>query len=75
VDEVLSVGDEAFQHKCATRMDDLISSGSAVVLVSHNLKQVLDKAHRVLWLDAGRVVMTGEPREVVQRYRDHEVAS
>ena len=69
VDEVLSVGDEAFQRKSADRMTDLISSGTAVVLVSHNLEQVLDKATRALWLDKGRVQAAGAPADVVAEYR------
>lgn len=73
VDEVLSVGDEAFQRKSADRMDELIRSGTAVVLVSHNLEQVLDKADRVIWLDAGRVRLAGDPQDVVAAYREHSL--
>lgn len=69
VDEVLSVGDESFQRKSASRMDELIKSGTAVVLVSHNLDQVLDKSDRVVWLDGGRVRAVGEPAAVVEAYR------
>jgi ABC-type polysaccharide/polyol phosphate transport system ATPase subunit len=69
VDEVLSVGDESFQRKSAERMEGLIASGTAVVLVSHNLDQVLDKAHRVMWLDRGTVRAIGRPEEVVDAYR------
>lgn len=69
VDEVLSVGDENFQRKSSARMDELISGGASVVLVSHNLAQVTKRADRVLWLDHGRVQALGEPAEVVERYR------
>jgi ABC-type polysaccharide/polyol phosphate transport system ATPase subunit len=69
VDEVLSVGDESFQRRSAERMDELIRSGTAVVLVSHNLAQVLEKAHRVVWLEHGRVRQTGPPEQVVAEYR------
>lgn len=74
VDEVLSVGDESFQRKSAARMDDLIRSGTAVVLVSHNLDQVLEKADRVVWLDAGRVRAVGEPGSVVRAYREQSLS-
>jgi ABC-2 type transport system ATP-binding protein len=74
VDEVLSVGDESFQRKSAERMDQLIASGTAVVLVSHNLEQVLDKAHRVLWLDHGSVRAVGAPAEVVAAYRTQSLS-
>jgi ABC-2 type transport system ATP-binding protein len=69
VDEILSVGDEAFQSKSEAQLDALISAGAAVVLVTHNLSQVLRKATRVLWLDDGAVRMVGEPAEVVAQYR------
>jgi ABC-2 type transport system ATP-binding protein len=74
VDEVLSVGDEAFQRKSADRMDELIRSGTAVVLVSHNLEQVQDRAHRVAWLDSGIVREVGPPHVVVPSYRRHALS-
>jgi ABC-2 type transport system ATP-binding protein len=74
VDEVLSVGDESFQRKSAERMDQLIASGTAVVLVSHNLDQVLEKADRVLWLDGGGVRAAGAPDEVVSAYREQSLS-
>jgi ABC-type polysaccharide/polyol phosphate transport system ATPase subunit len=69
VDEVLAVGDEAFQQRSGDRMNQLIHAGAAVVLVSHQLEQVLTRAHRVVWLDAGQVRMEGTPAEVVSAYR------
>jgi ABC-2 type transport system ATP-binding protein len=69
VDEVLSVGDEAFQVKSEARLDELIARGTAVVLVTHDLPQVLKKATRALWLDRGEVRMQGDPAEVVTAYR------
>lgn len=69
VDEVLSVGDEAFQVKSEGRLDGLIAGGSAVVLVTHNLLQVTKKATRAVWLHQGRVRLEGDPHEVVEAYR------
>lgn len=69
VDEVLAVGDEAFQQRSGERMNELIHAGAAVVLVSHQMEQVLSRAHRVIWLEAGRVRMSGDPGEVVAAYR------
>ncbi len=68
VDEILSVGDEVFQRKSAERMSELIVGGTAVVLVSHNMRQIMEKAHRVIWLDRGNVQQMGEPGEVVSAY-------
>lgn len=69
VDEVLAVGDESFQQRSGERMNELIHNGAAVVLVSHQMEQVLKRAHRVVWLQAGRVRMNGSPQEVVDAYR------
>ena len=69
VDEVLAVGDEAFAHKCLRRIEELLSGGRTVVFVSHSLALVEDLCTRVLWLDRGRVRAIGEPRRVVDAYR------
>lgn len=69
VDEVLAVGDEAFQRKSSDRMTSMINAGSAVVLVSHSLEAVERLADHVIWLDKGKIVMAGEPEEVVETYR------
>ena len=69
VDEVLSVGDEAFRKKSEERVHEMIASGAAVVLVSHALGTVEEIAERALWLDHGRVKMVGPPVEVVAAYK------
>jgi ABC-type polysaccharide/polyol phosphate transport system ATPase subunit len=69
VDEVLAVGDEAFQRKSYQRMEKLMGGGTAVLLVSHDLDVVRSISHRVLWLDHGRTKLMGEPAEVVDAYR------
>ena len=69
VDEVLSVGDESFQRRSLERIEDMIRSGCAVVLVSHSMTQVLERASRVVWMEKGRVCMTGPPEAVVAAYR------
>ena len=68
VDEVLSVGDTAFQEKSKTRIQSLIESGAAVLFVSHQLETVKEISDRVLWLDHGHSVMLGDPTEVVEAY-------
>jgi ABC-type polysaccharide/polyol phosphate transport system ATPase subunit len=68
VDEVLSVGDADFQAKSRKRMDSLISSGAAVVLVSHDMSAVRELATRAIWLENGHVKMIGNPTEVVAAY-------
>ena len=68
VDEVLAVGDAAFQHKCLGRMEDVADSGRTVLFVSHNMQAVRSLCTRVVQLDEGRVVDAGPPAEVVDRY-------
>jgi ABC-2 type transport system ATP-binding protein len=68
VDEVLSVGDADFQLKSKARMHELINSGAAVVLVSHDMRAVLELATKAVWLENGHVKMIGNPTEVVAAY-------
>lgn len=68
IDEILSVGDVAFQQKSAKRIDELIGGGAAVVLVSHQLQQIVERASQAIWLDHGRIRQVGDPAEVVRAY-------
>ena len=69
IDEVLSVGDADFQEKSKARMDEIINSGAAVVLVSHDMRAVLELATKAIWLADGLVKMIGNPEEVVAAYK------
>jgi ABC-type polysaccharide/polyol phosphate transport system ATPase subunit len=68
VDEILSVGDAEFQKKSRARIDQLIASGAAVVLVSHDLNSVRELSTRTIWLEGGHVKMFGETGAVVDAY-------
>ena len=68
LDEVLSVGDGAFQEKSANKMHELLHSGAATILVSHSLQQVRELCTRVLWLDHGKQIALGETQDVCDRY-------
>jgi len=68
VDEVLSVGDADFQAKSKDRMESLIKSGAAVVLVSHDMNAVRILADRAIWLENGHVKMIGKASDVVDAY-------
>jgi len=76
VDEVLSVGDEAFQKKCAGKIDEIRRAGKTILLVSHALDAVRDLCERCLFLEEGRMVALGEADQVVEEYlqrmRDEE---
>lgn len=68
VDEVLSVGDAAFQEKSHARMMELMHGGTTVLFVSHSLYQIRQMCSRVVWLDHGEVKMFGETDEVCDAY-------
>ena len=69
VDEVLSVGDENFQRKSKNRMIELMSGGSTVLFVSHNIKQIEEICNKAVWLEHGKVVMTGPSDVVCAEYK------
>lgn len=68
IDEVLAVGDAAFQKRCLGKMEDVAGQGRTVLFVSHNLSSVLALCPRAIHLDGGRLVADGPSREVVHRY-------
>jgi ABC-type polysaccharide/polyol phosphate transport system ATPase subunit len=69
VDEVLAVGDEAFQRKSFDRMERFRAHGSTMIIVSHDLVTVGRFCDRVLLLRAGRIAAEGKPAEMVELYR------
>jgi ABC-2 type transport system ATP-binding protein len=70
IDEILSVGDAAFQLKSGQRMAELIGAGASVVLVSHQLQQIVDRCDRVIWLEHGIMKALGPPGDVVAAYAE-----
>jgi lipopolysaccharide transport system ATP-binding protein len=68
IDEVLAVGDAEFQRKCLGKMGDVAKEGRTVLFVSHSMAAVTRLCDRVYWLDQGRLLMEGEPDEVVSEY-------
>ncbi|GAC1385303.1 MAG: ABC transporter ATP-binding protein [Herpetosiphon sp.] len=73
-DEVLAVGDEAFQHKCLDRIYDFKKRGITILFVSHALGQVQNLCDRALWFDHGHLLAEGPATGIVDRYlhRTHE---
>jgi lipopolysaccharide transport system ATP-binding protein len=70
VDEVLAVGDLAFQRKCITHMRRFIAGGGTLVLVSHAPHHVQSICSRAILMDGGEVMGEGDPAHVVRRYLD-----
>jgi lipopolysaccharide transport system ATP-binding protein len=70
VDEVLAVGDMAFQRKCLDKIEEIRSKGTTIVFVSHNMRTVESVCNRALWLDQGQVRLVGDTPSVVAAYTD-----
>ena len=68
VDEVLSVGDASFQQKCLGKMDVAAKEGRTVLFVSHNMATLTRLCTRAIWIEGGRIKLTGSPGEVVGEY-------
>lgn len=68
VDEVLAVGDAAFQKKCLGKMGDVAGGGRAVLLVSHRMEAIIGLCSRAIWLDYGSIVADGPADQVVREY-------
>jgi ABC-type polysaccharide/polyol phosphate transport system ATPase subunit len=68
VDEVLAVGDEAFQRKCLERFTDLKRDGKTVIIVSHSMQSVVNMCDHAIWFKKGHKMADGTPREAVEAY-------
>lgn len=70
IDEVLAVGDIAFQEKCLAKIRELQKKGTTIIFVSHSPKQVEDLCDTALWLDRGEVRMQGIAKDVARSYEE-----
>src|ERR1700720_3331172 len=68
VDEVLAVGDLAFQKKCLGKMGEVASGGRTIIFVSHQLNQIRRLCEKVIWLDQGKIFQAGPTPEVAGAY-------
>ena len=68
VDEVLAVGDAAFQAKCLNKLAELREQAKTIVLVSHNMTNIIQHCNRAVWLDRGTVRAEGDPETIVEEY-------
>ena len=74
VDEILSVGDLNFQQKSEAKMRSMITGGTTVLYVSHSIDSIRSLCDKVVWLDHGKVVMSGNTEKVCQAYYDSQVS-
>ena len=72
VDEILAVGDFLFQQKCENRINELMSGGTTVLIVSHSIDQIERLCNRVIWLEHGVTKMIGTTEEVCGLYKQSE---
>ena len=71
IDEALSTGDAHFREKASAKMAELRDSARAMFLISHGLSSIADMCNDCIWLDKGRLMMRGEPDEVIDAYMAH----
>jgi len=72
IDEVLSVGDEAFQRKSTERINQFRDRGATILLVSHNMAQIEEMCQHAAWLDQGKLEAIGETPVVIAAYRESQ---
>ena len=68
IDEILAVGDIAFQKKCFDKLLQLKQSGITIVLISHSTSQIIENCNRAIWIDNHKIAAEGSPEEVCNSY-------
>lgn len=71
IDEALATGDEAFREKSQRRIQRISENAKVVVIVTHNLGEMTKACTRAVWMSDGRLMMDGDPEDVVKAYRTH----
>ncbi|AFY36965.1 Teichoic-acid-transporting ATPase [[Leptolyngbya] sp. PCC 7376] len=71
LDEVLSVGDESFRHKCQKRMDDFWASHVTILVVSHSMDFIKQSCDTAIWIDKGIIKLIGQSEDVVDAYLEN----
>lgn len=70
IDEILAVGDTNFQKKCMSKIKELKNKGVTIVIVSHDLGSIEKICDRSVWLNEGKIMIQGNPRDVIANYRE-----
>lgn len=70
LDEVLAVGDYEFRQKSKKVFLQMKKAGKTVIIVSHELDQIIDFCDRAIWLDQGKIVRSGQPKSIIAQYID-----
>ena len=68
LDEILSVGDEGFRHKCEQKMQEFWQDGITILLVSHSMKLIAESCNKTIWLDHGQIKFIGDTEQAIELY-------
>lgn len=71
IDEILAVGDAAFQEKCLEKMSKILNEGRTVIFVSHQLEKIRFLCKHILWLNGGKMVQNDSVEEILPRYEQY----
>lgn len=72
IDEILATGDREFQEKCFAKIDEYKKSGKTIVFASHDAEELKKVCTRAIWIDKGKMVMSGDAKKVVGAYSGNE---
>jgi lipopolysaccharide transport system ATP-binding protein len=75
IDEILAVGDYAFQQKCQKRMQEMLANGTTLLFVSHSIDDVKNLCNNAMWLSHGEALMSGTSSEVCGAYMKSQTIS
>ncbi len=68
LDEILSVGDEGFKHKCEQKMQEFWQDGTTILLVSHSMNFIAESCNKTIWLDHGKIKFIGDTDRAIELY-------
>lgn len=71
VDEILAVGDALFRKKCMERMNKMLSHGTTLLLVSHNISDIEKMCQKAMWINRGKMIMSGDAKDVCRQYQEN----
>lgn len=71
VDEILAVGDALFRKKCMDRMNKMLSHGTTLLLVSHNISDIEKMCQKAMWINRGKMIMSGDAKDVCSQYQEN----
>ncbi len=71
VDEILAVGDALFRKKCMERMNKMLSHGTTLLFVSHNISDIEKMCQKAMWINRGKTVMSGDVKDVCAQYQEN----